>query len=236
MRIAIVDDDRLFLEEIEKHVESAFSNIDINSQIKCYDSAIYIMDKELFLEFDVVLLDIDMPGVNGIEFAQMINNNRGLSDTPYIVFVSSMENLVFEALRQFPYSFVRKSHLEELDACLRNIYSIRKHTPTYAIKTSRATKLIDIDKILYIEKLDHYVGYHTTQGVFKERASIKDKYNEFVKHGFVRPHSGIIVNAKYIIEMGGETLRLVDSREIYISRNYKKELKEKYQEWLVKTK
>ena len=236
MRIAIVDDERLFQEKIRERVTSVCNQFSIECKIKTFDSPVLIMDEDDFSAFDIVLLDIDMPGMNGIELAKQINRTRRSETLPYIIFVSAMDNLVFDALKQFPYSFVRKTHLEELDKCVLNIYKKLKNSPVYAVKIGRTTKLIELSKTIYLEKQGNYVSVHTTDGVLQERSLIDDKYKDLAQFGFVRPHVGAIVNANYITDINSNYLCLSNGKEMSISRTYKKEIKAKYQEWLVKMK
>lgn len=236
MRIAIVDDESLYLEEIEKRITDVCNKYNIEHKIECYKTPMLIIDEDDFSAFDIILLDIDMPCINGIDLAKQINRTRHSETLPYIIFVSAMDNLVFDALKQFPYSFVRKTHLEELDKCILNIYKKLKDSPVYAVKIGRTTKLIEIDKIIYLEKQGNYVDIYTTEEVLQERSLIDDKYKDLAKFGFLRPHIGAIVNANYITDINSNYLRLSTGKEMSISRTYKKEIKAKYQEWLVKMK
>ncbi len=236
MKIAIIDDEPLFLEEIEKRITKVCNQFEVELKIECYDSPMLIIDEDDFSAFDIVLLDIDMPNVNGIEIAKQINRTRHSEMLPYIIFVSAMDNLVFDALKQFPYSFVRKTHLEELDKCVLNIYKKLKNSPVYAVKIGRTTKLVELEKTIYLEKQGNYVYFYTTEGVLQERSLIDDKYRDLAQYGFVRPHVGAIVNAKYITDINSNFLRLANGKEMSISRTYKKEIKAKFQEWLVKMK
>ncbi len=236
MRIAIVDDESLYLEEIEKRITDVCNKYNIEHKIKCFNSPMLIIDEDDFSAFDIVLLDIDMPCINGIELAEQINKTRRSDTVPYIIFVTAKDNLVFDALKQFPYSFVRKTHLEELDKCVLNIYKKLKDSPVYAVKIGRTTKLIDIERIIYLEKQGNYVDIYTTEEFLQERSLIDDKYKDLAKFGFLRPHVGAIVNANYITDINSNYLRLSNGKEMSISRTYKKEIKAKYQEWLVKMK
>ncbi|MBQ7964506.1 MAG: response regulator transcription factor [Ruminococcus sp.] len=236
MRIAIVDDESLYLEEIQKRITDVCNQYNLEYKIECYKSPMLIIDEDDFSAFDIVLLDIDMPGMNGIELAKQINRTRRSETLPYIIFVSAMDNLVFDALKQFPYSFVRKTHLEELDKCVLNIYKKLKNSPVYALKIGRTTKLIELSKTIYLEKQGNYVDIITTEEILHERSLIDDKYKDLAQFGFVRPHVGAIVNANYITDINSNYLRLSNGKEMSISRTYKKEIKAKYQEWLVKMK
>lgn len=237
MKIAIIDDDSRYLELIRERVEFACKKIDADSKfsIKCFSSPLSVDETEDYFAFDVIFLDIDMPGLNGIELAQMINKNRYSNSVPYIIFVSAMDNLVFEALQQFPYSFVRKSALKDIDKCIANIHKMRKHSPVYGVKIGRSTRFIELDKTIYLEKLGNYVTFYTEDGVFQERSLIDEKYNDLVQFGFVRPHIGAIANADYIIEINSDCVVLKNGTELQISRNFKKEFKDKYHKWLVRT-
>lgn len=236
MKIAIIDDEQICLNQIEEQVRNVCENNNLEHKIICYDSPAHIVDEEDFSAFDIVLLDIDMPGINGIELASEINKHRRSETIPYIIFVSAMDHLVFEALEQFPYSFVRKSHLEDIDKCILNIHKMRKISPVYGVKIGRTTKLIELDKTIYLEKQGNYVNFYTTEGVLQERSLIDDKYRDLAQFGFVRPHVGAIANAKYITDINSNYLRLTNGKEMSISRTYKKEIKSKFQEWLVKMK
>ena len=238
MKIAIIDDDSNYLELIRKRVEFVCKKVDpeFKFSISCFSSPFFVIEEEDYFSFDLVLLDIDMPGLNGIELAQMINKRRYSDTIPYIIFVSAMENLVFEALQQFPYSFVRKSNLEDIDKCILNIHKMRKLSPIYGVKIGRTTKFIELNKTMYLEKQGNYVNFYTEEGVFQERSLLDEKYNDLVQFGFVRPHIGALANANYIIEISNEYILMKNGKELPISRSYKKEFKDKYHKWLVRMK
>lgn len=236
MKFAIIDDHQIYLQILSERVSTVCKRYDIDFTIKCYDAPALLYDDNYLTSFDVVLLDIDMPHINGIELANKINRCKSSKDVPYIIFVSGMDHLVFEALNQFPYTFVRKSQLENLDKCILNIDREIKNSPAYSIKTGRTSVVVKIEKIICLEKEGNYVNFYTTDGVYQERSLIDDKQKDLAQYGFIRPHIGALVNANHIIEINSNHLRLSNSKEISISRTYKKETKEKYQEWLVRMK
>ena len=234
MNFAVIDDDFVFLRDLEKHVIKICNINQVECKIRAYQDAMSFLDDKKAQACDVIFLDIDMPGINGIELAKQINDARISNTIPYIIFVSAMDNLVFDALQQFPYSFVRKSHLEDVEKCILNIAKMRKSSPVYAIKEGRTTKLIELEKTLYLEKQGNYVYFYTTDGVYQERSLIEDKYKDLEHYGFLRPHVGAIVNAMCIKEINSNYLRLTNGKEISISRNYKNEIKKKHFEWIAR--
>lgn len=236
MKIAIIDDEQVFLDELRGRISTLCEHFNFECEIKCYDSPALIKDEDYLTKFEIILLDIDMPHINGIELADKINKHRHSQMIPYIIFVSAMDNLVFDALEQFPYSFVRKSHLEDLDKCIRNIHNMLMKSPVYSVKMGRTSKLIEIDKTMYLEKDGNYVNFYTTEGIYQERSLIDEKYRDLSQFGFIRPHIGAIANANFITEINSNYIKLKNGKEIAISRTYKKEVKDKYYKWLVRVK
>ena len=62
---------------------------------------------------------------------------------------------------------------------------MRKLSPVYGVKIGRTTKLIELDKTIYLEKQGNYVNFYTTESVLQERSLIDDKYKELSGFGFV---------------------------------------------------
>lgn len=233
LNIAIVDDDNVYLQALRDYVANISNKKNISVDITVTDDYNSIFESELYKHNDVILLDIVMPNMNGIEIASKINSLKGNSDKPYIIFVTNRDGLVFNALKQQPYSFVRKSHINDLDLCLLNIYSKLSLDDVYIIKSGTKIDRIAIKNIQYIEKSKNYVIFHTETGDYRERSTIEQKANDLLKYSFVRPHIGYLINNKYIDEISPKTVKLLNGIEIPLSKKYKKELKNKYYEWIV---
>lgn len=234
MNFAIVDDDRVFAKELAARIYAVCAENSVVSDIEYFENPDTILIDEKFEKFHIIFMDIEMPGMNGIEVTQEINRLRTSDTTPYIVFVTAQDNMVFEALRQFPYSFIRKSSVTDVDKCILNLYRKMESAPTYSVKNGRSVVVLDIDKIIYLEKQGNYVTFHTTEGEFQERSSIGKKYADLMALGFVRPHIGCLVNAAHITEFNSSVILLSDGTEVSLSRSYKKECREKFHEWMVK--
>lgn len=236
MNFAIVDDDRIFAKQLASRVVAVCRENSIVSSVEYFENPDEILIDEKFTKFHIVFMDIEMPGMNGIEAVQEINRLRVSDASPYIVFVTAQDNMVFEALRQFPYSFVRKSSIQDVDECILNISHRVESAPTYSVKKGRGVKVLELSRIVYLEKQGNYVTFHTLDGDYQERSSIDKKYFDLMPFGFIRPHIGCLVNASHITEFNSSDLVLSDGTRINLSRSYKKECKEKFQEWMVRLK
>ena len=73
-------------------------------------------------EADLLILDIDMPEINGFEVYDAISKISSDGELPYIAFLTGKDEMVFDALKKHPLTFIRKSdYKEETLYCLKKI-------------------------------------------------------------------------------------------------------------------
>lgn len=234
MNIILIDDDIRYLEKLRKTVDTLCRAERIQAKISDTDDPREVIEDELWKKNDVILLDIDMPKLSGIDLASQINALKGDAEKPYIIFVTERDGMVFEALREQPYSFVRKSAIEDFVPCLKKIKSRLNAEDTFAIHTAGALNRIPINEIMYIEKQGNYVVFHTVSIELKERASLEEKYSELKAYSFIRIHAGCAVNPRYIRTVEADHIILEDETRLAISRAYKKSVKKEFFDWMVK--
>lgn len=233
MNVLIVDDEQVFLEKIQKAVLDICQSEGISVSVKVDDDPVSVVEDEKFSLSDVVLLDIEMDDLSGIKTAERINELKGKSDKPYIIFVTNRDDLVFDALKVQPYSFIRKSHLDDLRPCLKKIEERINEPDVYVIKTGRDTVHLFVNDIIYLEKKNNYVVFYTATGAFKERTNIESKLADLKQYGFLRTQIGYLVNVKYIEDITDVSVLLSDGKYVPLSRKYKKSVKQDFYEWMV---
>ncbi len=236
MNILIIDDNKNYLRILKTKVLEMCSKNSIPANITTTDKSEEVLKTNLYLHYDVILLDIDMPEVSGIHLASQINSSKGKSEKPYIVFVSCKDGLVFDALKELPYSFVRKEYEDDLETILISIYEKIKMKDTYTIRNGRHIDTLIIEDIIYLEKKNNYVVFHTVSGEYRERTKIEEKYKDLANFGFVRPQIGYLVNIKYIKDIRLSSVVLDDGTQIPLSKKYRKTVKNDYFDWMVNRK
>lgn len=234
MNIIIVDDDWTYLEELKDIVERICRENHIVAKVMTTDDPVSIVDEEKYKYNDVILLDIDMPEASGIDIASQVNQLKGFSEKPYIIFVTNRDGLVFEALKQQPYSFVRKSDIEDLAPCLRLIAQKLEINDTYMVKTGRGVEILLVHEIVFLEKRKNYVVFDTVGGEYKERTTIDEKYEDLKDYGFLKSNIGILINPHYISEINSDTIKLLDGRRLPLAKKYKTIIKKEFIDWMVK--
>ncbi|MCR5636541.1 MAG: LytTR family DNA-binding domain-containing protein [Clostridiales bacterium] len=226
MKIAIMDDDKAFSEKARNMLNciGEKNNIIINTDI--YNNETEFTSH--ISEYDLIWLDIEMPQINGLELCKIINGQKH-GDFPYVIFVSDKDNLVFDALRLFPYSFIRKCDIElDLENYITKLNDkINKSYREYVIRQKACSVKVNTSDIIYLEKQGHYIDYHTKKGNFRERGNISEKESEFIKHGFFKVNQGIIVNPEFAVSLNtGGVLTLQDGTAVPISKAYRETVKE----------
>lgn len=236
LRIAVVDDDKCFNKYLADLVQQVCVKNDITFSVEClYEgySLIENLDK-----YDLIFLDIEMPLINGIETAKKINEIKKDEEFPIFVFVTNKDNLVFTALKQFPYCFIPKSDLEYgIEKSIVNVNrKIKEKATKYPVKVGRSTLFLNPDEIIYIEKEKNYVVFNLTNNKYRERSNIAEKLNDLRNYDFIRTHIGYIVNLKYISKLEGNSVILNNGGMIPVSKSYKQSAQKLFFDWMVKGK
>ncbi len=111
MEIVICDDDELFNEIMSEKLSTVLNKNQIKYNITTFfnGSELITALNDSLNRFDVVFLDVDMPGVNGENIAQYINSSK--ASIP-VIFVTNYDDFVFSSFKYRPFGFLRKSHVD----------------------------------------------------------------------------------------------------------------------------
>jgi len=215
----------------------------LSEALYAYDDSFQILeyeDGESLLEdclhskmlFDIIFLDIYMPGLNGIETAGKI---RTCMKDVKIIFVSSSNEHYPEAYEVFAFNYIIKpldsKRLNQvLDQALMSITKERRQQIQFSYKATNY-RILWRD-ILYIETRDKmiffYIADRTTLRCY---AKLDDILKQLPEESFIRCHQSFVVNVFHITEMAENYFR-IGLAVINISKKYQKVVKEKYFEYL----
>lgn len=179
-------------------------------------------------EFDVLFLDIDMPETSGIDVANQI---RKYNDNIIIIFVTNMEQLVFETIKYSPFRFVRKQKInEDLKEALESlIKKVSRENIIYKFRSEGENVRIKLSDIIYFESFRHDVELHMIGGnTVSVPDTLESLQNKFEAAGFIRIHKSYLVNYKYILSFDKTSLILDDHSILPISRYRLNDSKQMY--------
>ncbi len=207
MKTVIIDDDLEFARYLKDEINQC-DMISMDIEINSYDD-----------DFDLYFLDIDMPDTDGIAYARKIKNK---APHARIIFVSYRNDLVFDALHIFPFSFIRKEFLhEELMMVLKRIYELDIEEKKMLFIHEHLS--LPLGHICYIEKKGSYSHVHTQNHVYKLRKSLNVLY-ALLNSCFVYINKGTIVHLQHVAGYDQDEIRLKDSKVLYMSRGRRQEV------------
>ena len=222
MRIAVCDDEERFLTDIKDHIYEIYNSMDV--VVDCFTSGKNLINSFDKQSYDLVFLDIEMPEIDGLTLAKML---REKSNELNIVFLTghieyALEGYEVNALRYLTKPVKKDKMLEVLH------YVSEKLTKNHKLKirVGGEDTFIDVNDIVYFEAQNQYIMIYTKTGEYLVRYNISDYENELVKDGFFRTHRSYLVNLSKVKKIGKAEVIMEGDKEVPVSRNTVKALKE----------
>jgi len=221
MKIAICDDEPQMVVQIEKLVKQNMPD----ASILKYEDGSVSLDHLKEESPDVILLDIDMPKVTGMDVAAYVKEQQ---INTLIVFVTAHDELVFDSFQYHPFAFVRKNFLEAelsvvLGDCKRSVEQNEDKTKKRFTFRSGGDEISLLQStILYFEASGNYLNLKVLPKgasgeaqtiIYKIRATMGTIQETMEKEGFIRIHKGFLVNREYVKVIRTEEL-VLDTGEI----------------------
>jgi DNA-binding LytR/AlgR family response regulator len=226
IRLAICDDEENELAIEKSVVENVFNRLKLSVEITLYKSGRALLEALRSIQYNIVLLDINMRGMSGFTVAEEIFRQTGGSN---LIFVSNEDALVFEALNFRPFGFVRKTNLvNELGNTVTNWIDRNAYNDFLEFKVDKQSVEVALSDIIYMEVKQHDLYIYTENRVIKTRGRISD-YDYLVKKNlFIRPHNSFLCNLQYVYEVQKDNVVMTDKSLIHISRGKFEECKRMY--------
>lgn len=222
MRIAVCDDEELFRIEFKSVLDKVLINAEYDIDTFSGGSSLY----EAFLKnpFDLVFLDIEMPGIDGITLAKRL---RAVSENVQIVFLTShieyaLEGYEVNALRYL----VKPVDMNKLSEVLKYIQDKKNNSRQIMIKQEGEDIVIDISDIIYMESMDKNVRIVTSKSEYITRYNISDYEEELKNSGFLRIHRGYLISLPKVKKIVKNDVVMDGDISLPVSRSNIKTLKD----------
>ncbi|WP_322151501.1 LytTR family DNA-binding domain-containing protein [Paratractidigestivibacter sp.] len=233
--VAVCDDEAFAASSIAQAADHNLSRLGAEVQIESFSRTDALAKRLDDVSFDLILLDIEMPGVDGITFARALRESGAKTE---IVFVSNSEDRVFESLPLRPLSFVRKSRFAEdmatATAAFVKAWKTSKSDRVVTLKMAHSMGTFSVDEILYIEARGRDKMMHMTNGrVETVLVTLDELADRLAPLGFYRVHKGFIVNFAHVEQLSSKGVQIAGEL-IPISRSKTTEVKLAYMDFLSK--
>jgi len=230
LTIALCDDDPLFRSAMAKTLEQCFASHSISIQIEESSSARELLGLLGHKSFELIFLDIDMPQTDGIALGQQL---RTLGCTTDIIYVSNLDERVYEIFSVHPWSYIRKSRFsQELPGVIGEYVRNLRHRAQQLVLQNTDGQVCSFGPgdILYVEavgKIQKLILAAHGQP-FLVRSALHDLETMLIPLGFIRVHKGFLVNYRCIRKITSRSVTLDTGAELPIGRDRLKQARESY--------
>ncbi len=183
------------------------------------------------MEIDLIFLDIQMPGLTGLEFIRTLNKRPHIIlTTAYSEYALESYELDVEDYLMKPISFERffkavSKILQRPTSLTHQVASLAPET-SLIVKADGQTHRIFTKDILYIEGLKEYVTIHTPDKKIITLESLKKLIEELPGSDFIRVHKSFIVNLKKVSSHSTHDLT-IEAKKIPIGSSYRDDVLKK---------
>ena len=229
MKIAIVDDDSVFLDEVKDIIVERINKIGINDFL----ISTFSSPEQLLVDihsFDLLIIDVEINQYNGISICNQIRNSNV---DILIMFISSYTTYVFNSFTVSPFSYILKKDLKykgisEIDRCLQFYMNKNKilKISSFGIEYS----LVQRDITVISKMRDKCIFYYNDKQ-FESRMNLKDILMDLSPF-FVQINKSDIINLNFVSYIYKDEVTLNSEEKYYISRRKIKDVHEKWMQFL----
>ena len=229
IRIAICDDEKQAVDQHERIVKDCLQTEGIGYEITTYTQSqnlLYdITDDGIF--YDLILLDIEMPGISGMEIPKQI---KAFLPNILIIFVTSHTEYAIDAFELSIFRYVPKNNLDaKLTAAVADAARLieLEGGQEYVIQTANRMEKIPYKDIFYICCNGKNADIVSTGWTSKVRKSLQQVFEEISTPEFIYIDRGYIVNIIQIMKIKDGMAVLKNGEQLPISRSHLQDVKQK---------
>lgn len=246
LKTLLIDDEVLALDLLE-HLLKDNTHVDVVGRAQSADEARHLLQK---IEVDLLILDIEMPGQNGVEFLASLSPQV----LPMVIFVTAFDSYAVQAFDHHAVDYLLKptdknrintaieralergqlktqeNVTNAIDSLLPEVSSNHDESlQKLTIKDNGEVQFINYDDIYWIDAAGDYMCVHTPERTHIMRSTMKNLENQLPDNSFVRVHRSAIVNVSHIesaqiLQKGESLLKLTGGGEVKVSRNFRQNI------------
>lgn len=224
MRIAIVEDEDVYADKLRDYLARYARDFGQALDVSYFADAITFLNG-FKGQFDVILMDISMPVLNGMEAAKRL---RAVDSDVVLLFVTSLAQYAIRGYEVDAFDYILKPiHYFAFSQRLhRAIGRVKSKSKNYLILNAReGMQKLDVNTIYYVESRDHDLIFHTESGVYSMGGTMKDVEQRLQPHSFFRCNKGYLVSLRHVDSIQ-DGCAIVHGERLLVSRTRKNEFME----------
>lgn len=214
MRVAICDDEKTQLSITKASLEDVYKSLDL--VVDTYTSGVKLLNAIEGIHYDLVILDIEMPELNGIDTAKHL---RKIEDKTAIVFLTSHVEYALEGYEVNALRYLTKPvNTEKLSEIITYLLEQKKKDKRILVRNNEDVEMVFVADIYYMEAQDQMVRIVTNKEEYRNRYNLGDYETELGAYGFFRIHRGYLINLGHVLRLAGREIVMDDNTSLPVSR------------------
>lgn len=234
MHIAVCDDNFDELSRIASLLEDYCRTREGSITYESFHSAMELLETIKVRPFDLLLLDILMPGITGIEAARELR--RSDSNIP-IIFLTSSREYAVESYRVSAEDYIMKpAQKDEIFPILdRQLVRLTQEDAYLTLKTGNGIVKLPFSQIVYVEVINRSVQFILTDGEIRKAYGYLTDYETDLlsDHHFYKPHRSYVVNLSHVTELNKKGFTTKDGKTVPVARDTFPKAKAAYMKYLL---
>lgn len=228
VQVAICDDEKSFRDELKSVLIEYKMAKRIQIDIYEFENGDSLLNSNIV--FDVLFIDFQMPGFNGLETAKRLRLKNCICS---IIFITSFPQFVFDSFEVQPFRFfVKPLDANKVELAMDSYLKQQKLLNPIIVIQDGEQKTINSENIIYLEGNGKYCLIRTTEDIMKSSKTIFKVHELLPPHCFYRIHKSYVVNMYCISSIVGNEVIFINGEKARIGRNHLAEFKRVYMEFV----
>ena len=230
LKIAVLDDEKEVREYLTSRVQDFLAAEDLDGRVETFSAAAPLVRlyEEEKADFDLLFLDITMPGMDGLTAAKRI---REKNKDVMLVFITASAEFVFSGYEVRAFRYILKPELVNGFAgvfrdCLKEL--TKSDEVRFTFQSGSKTVTVPVREIYYFESDKRKVTLYCGGRSYSFYGKLDAVEEELKKHDFVRCHQSFLINARKISSLGLSEVTLTDGTAVPVSKHRARETNEAF--------
>ena len=230
LHIAIVEDNEMDTGILLENLHQYELDNGCSFQTTCFPNGTGFLEKYKPV-YDIVMMDIEMPGMNGMDTARRL---RELDPSVCLIFITNLAQYAISGYEVDAIDFILKplqyfQFSTRLDKAIRTCGLWKERS--VVVETQSSLVRLPLDEIYYVESEKHYLTFHAKRGDYRSRGTIKSIEADLPQEAFARCHASYLVNLEYVEQIDRKQV-LVHGKTLPVSRACQKSLMDAFTRFL----